>query len=122
MADIRNRTAKRRARHVRVRRRFTGTPERPRLAVFKSSKHTYVQVIDDQAGRTLLSVSSVAKDLRDEAKGSKPAEVAKKIGELVASKAKEQGITSVVFDRGGFPYQGRVKVLAEAARAGGLEF
>lgn len=122
MADVNNRNAKRLARHRRVRRNIIGTAERPRMAVFKSTRHLYVQVIDDGAGRTLASVSTLAKGVRDQFKGMKPAEVAEKLGGLIAERAKEKGVTAVVYDRGGFPYKGRVKVLAEAARAGGLEF
>lgn len=122
MADIKNRKLLRVARHKRVRRKLSGTPECPRLAVFKSAKHTYAQVIDDAAGNTLASVSTVSKDVRDELKGLKPVEAAEKLGAAIAERAKSKGIAKVVFDRGGFPYRGRVKALAEAARAGGLEF
>jgi large subunit ribosomal protein L18 len=122
MGDITNRRAARVLRHKRVRRRISGTEQVPRLAVFKSSRHTYCQVIDDIRGHTLASVCTLTKGARDEFKGMKPVEVAKKLGALIAERAKEKGISRVVFDRGGFPYRGRVKALAEAARAGGLDF
>ncbi len=122
MADIKNRKKLRVARHERVRRKISGSAEAPRLAVFKSSKHTYVQVIDDVTGTTLASASTVSKTLRDELKGMKPSEAAERIGGAIAEDVKAKGITKVVFDRGGFPYRGRVKALAEAARAAGLDF
>jgi large subunit ribosomal protein L18 len=105
--------------HKRIRRRVPGTPERPRLAVFRSLNHIYVQLIDDQDGRTIAAAASTEKDLRG--KGGN-LEGAKLIGQKVAERAKEKGITKVVFDRGGYLYHGRVKALAEAAREAGLEF
>ena len=105
--------------HKRIRKKMGGTPDRPRLAVFRSLNHIYVQVIDDQQGHTLVSAGSTEKDLK--VKGGN-VEGAKLIGKAVAERAKEKGITKVVFDRGGFQYHGRVKALAEAARAAGLEF
>jgi large subunit ribosomal protein L18 len=105
--------------HRRIRRKLAGTPERPRLAVFRSVGHIYAQVIDDTAGRTLAAASSVDKDGRTN--GGNVA-AAKTIGKLVAQRAKEKGIASVVFDRGGYRYHGRVKALADAAREAGLEF
>jgi large subunit ribosomal protein L18 len=105
--------------HRRIRRKLRGTSERPRLAVFRSLAHIYAQVIDDAQSKTLASASSVDKGV--EAKGGNVAG-AKAIGTLVAERAKEKGIVRVVFDRGGFPYHGRVKALADAARAAGLEF
>jgi large subunit ribosomal protein L18 len=105
--------------HKRIRRKLQGTSERPRLAVFRSVAHIYAQVIDDSKGTTLASASSVAKD--GKTNGGNVA-AAKAIGKLVAEKAKEQGITKVVFDRGGYLYHGRIKALADAARAAGLEF
>ena len=120
--------------HKRIRQKLRGTAERPRLAVFRSVAHIYAQVIDDAQGRTLVAASSVAKDAKPAraAKGGKTSKTtksgggnvaaAKTIGKLVAERAKEKGITKVVFDRGGYPYHGRVKALAEAARAAGLEF
>lgn len=122
MADVKNRKTLRVARHKRVRRKLSGTSGCPRLAVFKSAKHLYAQVIDDSAGRTLASVSTVSKDVRGELKAMKPVEAAEKLGAAIAERAKTKGIVKVVFDRGGFPYRGRVKALAEAARTGGLEF
>ena len=104
--------------HERIRRRVQGSSERPRLAVFRSLKHIYAQVIDDSKGHTLASASSAEKD------GSSGGNVAgaKSIGKLVAERARDKGIKAVVFDRGGYLYHGRVKALAEAAREGGLEF
>ena len=110
----------RRRRHKRVRRRVEGTAERPRLAVFRSNKHITAQLIDDLAGRTLASASSVEAPLRGSGGGN--VEAAKAVGALVATRAKDAGITTVVFDRGGFAYPGRVAALADAARAEGLEF
>jgi large subunit ribosomal protein L18 len=105
--------------HRRIRKRLQGTAERPRLAVFRSVAHIYAQVIDDGAGKTLVSASSVDKAVKTN--GGNVA-AAKVIGKLVAERAKEKGITAVVFDRGGYHYHGRVKALAEAAREAGLEF
>jgi large subunit ribosomal protein L18 len=103
----------------RIRRKVTGTSERPRLAVFRSLKSIYAQVIDDATGQTITSASSLEKDAG--AKGSNAA-AAKAVGTLIAKKAKDKGITSVVFDRGGYLYHGNVKALADAAREAGLEF
>lgn len=105
--------------HKRIRRRVSGTQERPRLAIFRSVNHIYAQLIDDQQGHTLVSAGSIEKDLRG--KGGN-VEGAKLIGKTVAHRAKEKGITKIVFDRGGYLYHGRVKALADAAREGGLEF
>ena len=105
--------------HKRIRRKLSGTAERPRLAVFRSVAHIYAQVIDDVQGATLVSASSV--DKGGKTNGGNVA-AAKTIGKLVAERAKEKGIKSVVFDRGGYPYHGRVKALADAAREAGLEF
>ena len=104
-------------RHRRVRKKIMGTPERPRLTVFRSNRHIYAQVIDDFAGRTLVSASSVK-----DANGSDPKERAKAVGTALARRAKEVGVERVAFDRGGFKYHGRVRALAEGAREGGLEF
>jgi len=109
-------------RHIRVRERVAGTPERPRLAVFRSLSHIYAQIIDDTAGHTLAAATDLEADLRSTRNGKKKSEVAGLVGEALAKKAKQQGITNVVFDRGGCKYQGRVKALAEAARKGGLSF
>ena len=105
--------------HRRIRRKLRGVSERPRLAVFRSLAHIYAQIIDDSQGKTLVSASSVDKGV--DTKGGNVAG-AKAIGALVAERAKEKGIVRVVFDRGGFPYHGRIKALADAARAAGLEF
>lgn len=109
-------------RHERVRKNISGTAARPRVAVYRSLADIYVQVIDDEAGVTLVSASSIDKELRPTLTGLKKAEQAAKVGEALAERAKAKGITSVVFDRGGFRYMGRVKALAEGARKGGLEF
>lgn len=109
-------------RHTRVRKRVNGTPERPRLAVFRSLTHIYAQVIDDVERKTIVAASDVEADVKTKATGKKKEEVAAMIGSLVAERAKEKGVTKVVFDRGGFEFHGRVKALAEAAREGGLDF
>ena len=109
----------RRAVHTRIRKKVNGTSERPRLAIFRSLNHIYAQVIDDQKGVTLCSASSVEKSA---GVGGGNIEGAKAIGKLIAERAKEKGINSVVFDRGGYIYHGRVKSLAEAAREAGLQF
>jgi len=108
---------------ARIRRKLAGTPERPRLAVFRSQAHIYAQVIDDDAGKTLCSASTLDKDLQKE-KSAKGANVAsaKAVGQLIATRAKEKGIQAVVFDRGGFQYHGRIKALADGAREAGLKF
>jgi large subunit ribosomal protein L18 len=109
-------------RHVRVRKNLAGTTERPRLNVFRSLSGIYAQVIDDQTGRTLISASSVDRDLREKLKGMKKSEQAKLIGQTLAERAKSKGIEAVVFDRGGYRYIGRVKAFADGAREGGLQF
>ena len=109
-------------RHARVRKNLAGTAERPRLNVFRSTAGIYAQIIDDAAGHTLVSASSVDKELRERLKGLKKSEQAKLVGQAVAERAKSKGITTVVFDRGGFKYIGRVKALADGAREGGLDF
>ena len=114
-----NTKAQRLKRHKRVRGKVSGTPERPRLNVFRSEKHIYAQIIDDVNGVTLCSASTVEKDF--EGLGSNKA-AARKVGNTVAQRAKEKGIDQVVFDRGGYVYHGRVMELAEGAREGGLEF
>jgi large subunit ribosomal protein L18 len=108
-------------RHYRVRKKVLGSADRPRLAVFRSNKHISAQVIDDRSGRTLASASTVEKSLRD-AGGTGNKSAAASVGRLVAERAKAAGVTSVVFDRGGFQYHGRVAAVAEAAREAGLEF
>jgi large subunit ribosomal protein L18 len=122
MATNKSRSTARERRHFRVRKTVSGTLERPRLNVFRSVSEIYVQVIDDEAGRTLVSASTVDHDLRTQVNGMKKTEQAKLVGKLVAERAKAAGISKVVFDRGGYRYMGRVKALAEAAREGGLEF
>ncbi|MHB8680776.1 MAG: 50S ribosomal protein L18 [Acidimicrobiales bacterium] len=107
-------------RHARVRKHIAGTSERPRLAVFRSARHISAQVIDDTAGRTLAAASTVEKDLRSSGGGN--VEAAKAVGRIVAERAKAAGVTSVVFDRGGNRYHGRVAAVADAAREAGLEF
>ena len=116
--DRNKRKRKRRfERHRHVRRRVTGTPERPRLCVFRSNKHIYAEVVDDWAQHTLVSCSSLGRELRDQLKGGGTVESAVRVGELLGKKCLEAGIRAVVFDRGGYRYHGRVKALAEAARA-----
>jgi large subunit ribosomal protein L18 len=112
----------RRLRHTRVRAKVKGTTARPRLNVFRSLHHIYAQVIDDEAGRTLASVSTIEADLRPQLAGKKKTEQAQAVGAAIAERARAMGVTQVVFDRGGYKYHGRVKALAEAARAAGLEF
>jgi large subunit ribosomal protein L18 len=105
-----------------LRRRLTGTPERPRLSVFRSDKHIYAQVIDDLAGKTLVSASTMQKDVRGELKNGGNIEAAKRVGKAIAERALAAGIKAVAFDRGGRRYHGRIKALADAAREGGLSF
>jgi large subunit ribosomal protein L18 len=109
-------------RHERVRKNVHGTPDRPRISVFRSLTEIYAQVIDDEAGHTLATASSVDHELRAQMKGLKKTEQAKLVGELVAKRAIDKGIKLVVFDRGGFRYIGRVKALADGARSAGLDF
>lgn len=114
-----NRNVARKRRHVRVRARVSGTTERPRLNVFRSNKHIYAQLIDDNNGQTLASASTLDKDL--EGTGGN-VQAARKVGELIAKRAIDKGFKSVVFDRGGYLYHGRIQALADAARETGLEF
>lgn len=109
-------------RHRRVRAKVSGTPECPRLNVYRSSEHIYAQVIDDVNGHTLISASTIDAELRGEVDGKTKSEAARMVGKAVAERAKNAGITTVVFDRGGWRYQGRVKALAEGAREAGLKF
>ena len=106
-------------RHTRVRKKIAGTAERPRLAVFRSNKHIYAQLIDDVSGRTLVAASALEADA---VKNVKKSDVAKSVGTLLGRRAKEQGIAAVVFDRGGYQYHGRVRQIAEGAREAGLSF
>lgn len=112
----------RKKRHLRVRNKIQGTPQRPRLNVFRSGKHIYCQVIDDTKGITIASASSLDKELKDKISNGGNVESAKLVGELIAKRAKDNGISKVVFDRGGYIYHGRIKALAEASREAGLEF
>lgn len=121
MAKVNNREARIR-RHARVRKGLAGTTERPRLAVFRSLNHIYAQVIDDTKGVTLTEASTLDADVKGQLDGKKKSEESKLVGAAVARKAKEAGITEVVFDRGGYRYHGRVKALADGAREAGLKF
>ena len=118
--SVKTTTAGRKRRHLRVRKKVRGTAARPRLAVFRSSKHIYAQVIDDVGGRTISSASTMETSVRSSGGGTVAA--AKSVGERVAERAKDAGIDTVVFDRGGFKYHGRVAAVADGARNGGLEF
>ena len=109
-------------RHLRVRKRVHGTGEKPRLCVYRSLTHIYAQVIDDDRGHTIAAASDVEADARGEAKGKQKSDVAKLVGELIGKRAKEQGVSTVVFDRGGYQFHGRVKALATSAREAGLKF
>ena len=109
-------------RRKRIRKKVSGSPERPRLSVFRSSKHIYAQVIDDLNGVTLVTASTMSPEIREQGKVKGKIEDAKRVGKMIADKAKAQGITRVVFDRNGFMYHGRVRALAAAAREAGLEF
>ncbi|TDT50418.1 50S ribosomal protein L18 [Fonticella tunisiensis] len=117
-----SRNEQRLKRHLRVRKKVYGTAERPRLNVYRSEKHIYAQIINDDLGTTLVSASSIDKELKDTLKVGSNKEAAKAVGQLIAKRALEKGIKDVVFDRGGYIYHGRVKELAEAARESGLNF
>ena len=108
--------------HRRLRNRFAGTAERPRLAVFRSNNHMYAQIIDDTVGNTLVSASTLQKDVKAELEKTNDVAAAAYLGTVIAKKALDKGINTVVFDRGGFIYQGKIKALADAAREAGLEF
>ena len=108
--------------HMKIRNRFSGTAQRPRLAVFRSNNHMYAQIIDDTVGNTLVAASTVEKEIAAELEYTNNVEAAAYVGTVIAKRALEKGITTVVFDRGGFIYQGKVKALADAAREAGLEF
>ena len=122
MAGARTSEGMRKVRHARVRRKIHGTSARPRLSVYRSLNHVYVQVIDDDQGETLASASSLESAVKGQKNGKLKSDVAKMVGTLISERAKEKGITTIVFDRGGYLYHGRVKSLAEAAREGGLVF
>jgi large subunit ribosomal protein L18 len=116
---IKTQADRRARRHLRVRKRVQGSPERPRLVVFRSSKHIYAQVVDDTRGVTLVGAADTSEGIQIEGKGKTAKSFA--LGRLIAARAKEKGIAKVVFDRGGYQYHGRVKAVAEGARKGGLE-
>ena len=122
MTDNKSRNTARVRRHVRVRKSVSGTPERPRLNVFRSLSEIYAQVINDEVGHTLVAVSSLDHDLRSQLAGKTKTEQARAVGKALAERAKGLGIQQVVFDRGGYRYQGRVQALADGAREGGLDF
>ncbi len=120
MTQVASRGGARQKRHERIRLTLTGSPERPRLAVFRSLNHIYAQVIDDSSGRTLAAASSLEKELRSASQ--RKTDEAKAVGRLIAERARSAGVEQVVFDRAGFRYHGRVKSLADAAREAGLDF
>ena len=120
--EILNKRAKRRKRIYRVRKKVSGTPDKPRLVVYRSLRHIYAQLVDDTQGRTLTTVSTLSPEIRDEIKGKRKIEQSAIVGKLIAEKAKSLDIENVVFDRRGFKYHGRVKALADAARENGLKF
>lgn len=122
MINKQSRKVVRQRKHARVRRKIQGTPERPRLCVFRSQRHIYAQVIDDQNGVTLVSCSTLDPELRKDDQNNANVEAARRVGELIANRAKEKDINEVVFDRGGHIYHGRVAALAQAARDAGLSF
>ncbi len=122
MSGKKSRSESRKRRHIRVRKRVRGTADRPRLNVYRSLAEIYAQVIDDEAGLTLAAASSIDQSLREQMDGLKKTEQANLVGKIVADRAKSKGVTSVIFDRGGYRYIGRVKALADGAREGGLEF
>ena len=122
MAKIRTNKGRRVMRHARVRRKIVGTPERPRLSVYRSLNHVYAQVIDDSQGTTLAAASSLESTVQSQKNGKSKVDVAGLVGDLISERAKEKGVGTVVFDRGGYKYHGRVKALADAARKGGLVF
>lgn len=122
MAKNQTSKAKRLIRHKRVRRKITGSSARPRLSVYRSLNHVYVQVIDDTNGETIAAASSLDPTILTQREGKEKSEISTMVGELIAERAKNQGIQSVVFDRGGFKFHGRTKALADAARKGGLVF
>ncbi|MBQ3035568.1 MAG: 50S ribosomal protein L18 [Lachnospiraceae bacterium] len=122
MVSKESRTEIRVKKHRRMRNRFSGTAERPRLAVFRSNNHMYAQIIDDTVGNTLVAASTLDKDVKAELEKTNNVEAAAYLGKVIAKKALDKGITTVVFDRGGFIYQGKIAALADAAREAGLEF
>ena len=122
MVNKKSRTAVREKKHYRVRKNLAGTAERPRLAVFRSNKHMYAQIIDDQTGTTLAAASTLDAEVKEALEQTDTVEAAAKVGTVIAKRALEKGITTVVYDRGGFVYQGKVQALADAAREAGLDF
>ena len=122
MVSKKSRSEVRIKKHNRMRNRFSGTAQRPRLSVFRSNNHMYVQIIDDVAGNTIVAASTLDKDVKAELEKTNNVEAAAYLGQVIAKKALDKGINTVVFDRGGFIYQGKVQALAEAAREAGLEF
>ena len=122
MVSKESRTKVRLKKHKRIRNRFSGTAERPRLAVFRSNNHMYAQIIDDSVGNTLVAASTLQKDVKAELEKTNNVDAAAYLGTVIAKRALEKGITEVVFDRGGYIYQGKVAALAEAAREAGLTF
>ena len=122
MVSKKSRSEVRVNKHRRLRNRFSGTAERPRLAVFRSNNHMYAQIIDDTVGKTLVSASTLQKEVKAELEKTNNVDAAAYLGTLIAKRAIEKGINTVVFDRGGFIYQGKIKALADAAREAGLEF
>ena len=122
MVSKKSRAEIRAKKHRRLRNHISGTAERPRLAVFRSNNHMYAQIIDDTVGKTLVSASTNQKDVKAELEKTNNVDAAAHLGTVIAKKALEKGITTVVFDRGGFIYQGKIKALADAAREAGLEF
>ena len=122
MVSKKSRSEVRVKKHLKIRNRFTGTATRPRLAVFRSNNHMYAQIIDDTVGNTLVSASTLDKEVKSSLEKTNNVEAAAVVGTTIAKKAIEKGITTVVFDRGGFIYQGKVQALADAAREAGLEF
>src|SRR5215472_7149738 len=122
MSKAKSRNALRMRRHARVRRRIGGTPQRPRLSVFRSLHHVYAQIIDDATGRTLAAASTREKSVAAGLTSLSAAAAAEKVGKIIAERAEEKGVKTVVFDRGGYKYHGRIKALADAARSAGLEF
>ena len=122
MVSKKSRSEVRVNKHRKLRNRFSGTAERPRLAVFRSNNHMYAQIIDDTVGNTLVSASTVQKEVKAELEKTNNVDAAAYLGTVIAKRAIEKGINTVVFDRGGFIYQGKIKALADAAREAGLEF
>ena len=122
MINKESRSEVRAKKHLKIRNRFSGTAERPRLAVFRSNNHMYAQVIDDSEGKTLVAASTLEKAVKSELKKTNDVDAAAYVGKVIAERAIAAGVKTVVFDRGGFIYQGKIKALADAAREAGLEF